>query len=121
MSHIATCPVVSLRVAAWAWAARQRLERALPANGIGAIDGVPSPPVLAPEHRGTVSLVLRLTGATCLVRSAVLQRWDAAHDRRRPLVIGVARDAAGAIAAHAWLEGEPSTDGFVELHRRPPA
>ena len=35
---------------------------------------------------------MRVTGATCLVRSAMLQRWDADHGVDRPLVIGVARE-----------------------------
>ncbi len=117
----AAYPLVSLRVARWAWSAGRRLERSLRTHGIEAIDGVESPPSVGARHRSVVSAVLRLTGATCLVRSAVLQRWDAAHDRPRPLVVGVARQPGGGIAAHAWLDGEPSANGFVELHRRPPA
>ncbi len=45
--------------------------------------------------------MLRLLGATCLVRSAVLQRWDTDHGHPRPLVIGVAHRGEN-FAAHAW-------------------
>ena len=116
-----THPVVSLRVARWAWSARRRLERSLRTDGIDALDRLEPPPAVAARHRSAVSAVLRLTGATCLVRSAVLQHWDAAHGRPRPLVVGVARQPDGTIAAHAWLDGEPSANGFIELHRHPPA
>jgi hypothetical protein len=72
------------------------------------------------NHRALVSVVLGLARATCLVRSAVLQRWDADHGRPLPLLVGVARNGDGRIEAHAWLDGERSGQGFVELHRRPP-
>ena len=114
-------PVVSLRVAHWAWSAGHRLERSLRTDGIKAIGHFESLPAAADRYRSAVSAALYLSGATCLVRSAVLQHWDAAHGRPRPLVVGVARRPDGAIAAHAWLDGDPSADGFVELHRRPPA
>ena len=117
---VTTHPVVSLRVARWAWAARRRLARSLRTDGIEAIGNLEPLPPAGARHRSAVSAVMRLTGATCLVRSAVLQHWDAAHDRPRPLVVGVARRPDGAIAAHAWLDGERSGNGFVELHRRPP-
>ena len=113
-------PVVSLRVARWAWSARRRLARSLRTDGIEAIGNFEPLPAASPRHRSAVSAVLHLSGATCLVRSAVLQHWDAAHGRPRPLVVGVARQPDGAIAAHAWLDGEPDADGFIELHRRPP-
>ena len=114
-------PIVSARVARWTWAACRDLRRSLPTGGMGAVDRVSPPPDSPVRQRSTVSGVLRLTGATCLVRSAVLQRWEAAHNLRRPLIVGVARQPDGSIAAHAWLDGEPSAEGFIELHRRPPA
>ena len=120
MVLVTTDPVVTLRVARWAWSASRRLARSLRTDGIDAIDRLEPPPAVAARHRSAVWAVLRLTGATCLVRSAVLQRWDAAHGRSRPLVVGVARRPDGAIAAHAWLDGERSGNGFIELHRRPP-
>jgi hypothetical protein len=68
-----------------------------------------------------VAAVLRRRQATCLERSLVLQRWLAAHGDRRDLVIGV-KAPGEEFGAHAWLEGEPPTDGiseFTELLRRP--
>jgi hypothetical protein len=53
-------------------------------------------------------------------RAAILQRWDTDHGLSRPLLVGVARNSGGVIEAHAWLDGERSGQGFVELHRRPP-
>jgi len=84
-----------------------------------AIDGIPPAPGVDARHRRTVTGVLRATGATCLVRSALLQRWDADHGVARPLVIGVSRDDESGVAAHAWLEGERHAE-FEELLRRPP-
>lgn len=82
---------------------------------------VRSTPAAVARHRPIVVAVLRLSGATCLVRSALLQRWDLDHGRPRPLVVGVARDPQGGYAAHAWLDGEPDGALFTELHRRGPA
>ena len=84
-----------------------------------AMDHIRPAPDVDARHRRTVAGLLRVTGATCLVRSAVVQRWDADHGIPRPLVIGVSRDDDSGVAAHAWLEGERH-DQFEELHRRPP-
>ncbi|HUR22263.1 MAG TPA: hypothetical protein VMZ73_00160 [Acidimicrobiales bacterium] len=67
-----------------------------------------------------MTVILRLAGANCLERSAILQRWETDHDGGRPLVVGVARDAEGEIAAHAWLDGDREGDDYLPLHRRPP-
>lgn len=115
----AAYPLTTLRVAAWAWTGSRRLERRLGRDGIEALDGIEPAPALPARHRTTVAAALRLRRATCLVRSAVLQRWDADHGRPRDLVIGV-RGRAGRFVAHAWLEGERRGNGFVELHRHPP-
>jgi hypothetical protein len=116
----ATAPITALRVAAWTWKMARRTKARLSVEGLDALGAMAPPPQAAVRQRATVSAVLRLVGATCLVRSAVLQRWDADHDRPRELIIGVARDGQGSIAAHAWLEGEASRGRYVELHRRPP-
>jgi hypothetical protein len=121
--RVAASPIAGAHVAAWTWTQARRLPEALSRRGIDAIATIePSPPAAA-VHRSTVSAVLRLAGTTCLVRSAVLQRWDADHGRPRPLVVGVAREHEGGFEAHAWLEGESEGDGdglgFVEVHRRP--
>jgi hypothetical protein len=44
-------------------------------------------------------------GETCLVNSIVVQAWEAAHGRRRDLVIGIT--GLDGFRAHAWLEGDP--------------
>ena len=116
----AASPLASARVAAWTWSEARRLAGTLRADGLRAIDEITPAPAAAPRHRSTVSAVLSLAGATCLERAAVLQRWDADHDRPRPLVVGVARGPEGGVAAHAWLDGELDGAGFVELHRRSP-
>jgi hypothetical protein len=111
---------MSARTAAWAWIEARRLTDSLRRDGMSGIDSISGPPPAAARHRPTVSAVLRLAGATCLVRSAVLQRWDADHGEATRWVVGVARDPDGGFAAHAWLEGGADGEGFVELHRRPP-
>lgn len=110
-------PVTSARVAWWTWSEARRLGGSFRRDGIRAVETIPRPPAAAGSHRPTVSAILELAGATCLVRAAILQRWDAAHDRQRPLVVGVRRGSEGDFAAHAWLDGDPGADGFVELHR----
>lgn len=121
VGRAAVFPAATVRVARWTWSAHHQLRRSLRTQGIDAVDRVQPPPAVAARHRSTVFAVLALSRSTCLVRSAVLRRWDMAHDRFRPLVLGVARKPDGTIAAHAWLDGEASAEGFVELHRRPPA
>ncbi len=117
---VASPPGDAVRVARWAWTEGRRLPGALTRDGIDATGMVRPAPVTGAQHRLIVAAVLRLSGATCLVRSAVLQRWDADHGRPRPLVVGVARDAHGGFAAHAWLDGEDDGARFVELYRRLP-
>lgn len=95
-----------------------RLGRALEDDGLDAVARIPGAPAVPEAHRAMVTRTLRLLGATCLVQSAILQRWDTDHGHPRPLVIGVARQG-GEFAAHAWLEGDWAPGEFVELHRRP--
>ena len=112
--------MASGRVAAWTWREGRRLADSLRCDGMSALDAIPRSPDVPAAHRPTVSAVLGLAGATCLVRSAVLQRWDADHDRPTTIHLGVTRGTDG-YSAHAWLDGEPDGDGFVELLRRPSA
>ena len=116
----AQSPVTSARTAVWAWSESRRLADSLRRDGMHGIDSIAAPPAAAAGHRSMVSAVLRLAHASCLVGSAVLQRWDADHGAARPLVVGVARDQDGGFLAHAWLEGQDDGADFVELHRRPP-
>jgi hypothetical protein len=48
---------------------------------------------------------LRRFGESCLVNAIVLQAWEAAHGRRRDLVVGITRPDG--FRAHAWLQGDP--------------
>ena len=115
----ARAPLATVRVAAWTWSEARRLPESLRHEGMAAVDTIRRAPPVAAGHRSTVTAVLRLAGANCLERSAILQRWEADHDGGRPLVLGVARDSEGEIVAHAWLDGEREGDGYVSLHRRP--
>ena len=107
------------RAAVWALRASRRVRRGVATRGLDAVSDVPTPPALPRQSRRGVESVLHRTGATCLIRAAVLQAWDAHHDRPRDLVIGVTRPGDG-FRAHAWLDGEaPCHDhGYVELLRR---
>ena len=117
----ARAPVATARVAAWSWSEARRLPESLRHQGMAAIDTIRRAPPVAAGHRPTVVVILRLAGANCLERSAILQRWDTDHDGGRALVVGVARDSEGEIAAHAWLEGEREGEGYLPLHRRSPS
>lgn len=112
--------LTSLRAALWGVRALTRTRRTLKENGLAspALPRVPDLPVAA--RRGAAGALRRLN-ATCLERATVLQAWDAAHDVRRDLVIGVTSPREG-FRAHAWLDGDaPCHDeGFTELLRRPP-
>ncbi len=83
---------------------------------------LPEPPYAAQRsHGGIVVRLLRLTRATCLERSLVLQRWYLHFDVEFDVVIGVASEDA--FKAHAWLDGtEPdSAERFSEITRLTPA
>ncbi len=66
-----------------------------------------------------MAAVLRRERYTCLERALVRQAWHAAHGDRRDVIIGVQAPSAG-FAAHAWLDGDASsqTEAFAELARR---
>jgi hypothetical protein len=111
--------VSTVRALWWAQRAAHRARRDLAGDGLDDLV-VTSPPCLPASDRRWVVALLRLSRRTCLVRSVVLQAWDASHGRRRDLVIGVTSPREG-FKAHAWLEGDPKSTfrGFTELTRRP--
>ena len=77
-----------------------------------------APPTTRPVDRRAVLAVLRARGASCLERSAVLQRFDAAAGHPRALIIAVSRPGGG-FRAHAWLDGDTEPDtGLHEILRR---
>jgi Transglutaminase-like superfamily len=65
----------------------------------------PPPPRLPPASVRGVRAVLRRIGETCLVNAIVLQAWEAAHGRRRDLIVGATGPQD--FGAHAWLDGDP--------------
>lgn len=108
-----------IRSAAWAARARVLVARRLREREITDVQ-VPTAPALGLEATRGVRVALRLTGATCLQRSVVLQEWYAAHGVPRDVVIGVTAPSAG-FRAHAWLEepGEHLQTEFTEITRLP--
>jgi hypothetical protein len=107
----------ALRAAWWAIGALTHARRVLARRELEDIALAPPPRLSATAERG-VQAVLRRRSATCLERSLVLQRWQAAHGQRRDVVIGVNGTVAG-FRAHAWLDGEqlPPDAEFDELVR----
>jgi transglutaminase superfamily protein len=110
----------TLRAAWWSLRSARRARRRLDRDGLEAVVALPPVPSVPDEAGRGVHAVLRRTGDTCLVRSMVLQAWDAAHGRRRDLIVGTTAPSQG-FEAHAWLEGDPpcAQQGFQELLRRP--
>jgi hypothetical protein len=62
-----------------------------------------------------VILAVRVTRASCLERSLLRQAWLRGRGTMRDVVIGVRSEDK--FEAHAWLEGDPDSTGFVEIHR----
>ncbi len=76
-----------------------------------------APPTVRGQARAAVAAALEARHATCIERSLILQRFDAASGRQRALIIGVTSPAAG-FEAHAWLEGDAHPDrGLREVIR----
>jgi hypothetical protein len=111
-------PDIATLRAAW-WTARA-LRRARTDLRDGALREValPAPPRVPADAEHGVRAVLRLPGHSCLERSLVRQRWLAAHDDPRDVVIGTTGPAD--FQAHAWLDGDDDGARFVELSRLPP-
>src|SRR4051794_19011887 len=94
----------NLRAAWWAFRMARRTRHRLESEGLEAAIGPPPPPELPDEGIRGVRGMLRRRGESCLVKSIVVQSWDAAHGRRRDLIIGVTTPSE--FGAHAWLEGD---------------
>jgi hypothetical protein len=113
--------VATLRSALWALRSARRARRSLDRHGLEATRRLPAVPAVPDEAGRGVRAVLRRRNDTCLVQSMVVQAWDAAHGRRRDLIVGVTVPSEG-FEAHAWLDGDPPPPpeaGFKELLRRP--
>jgi Transglutaminase-like superfamily len=74
-------------------------------KGLDAALAPPPPPPLPAEAERGLRGALQQWQESCLVNAIVLQAWEAAHGRRRDLVVGVT--GPDAFSAHAWLEGDP--------------
>jgi transglutaminase superfamily protein len=118
--NVRSLDVPSLRAAWWTHRALRRIRTDLRANGLK-YSAPPDPPQLPSRAARGVLAVLRRQPSTCLERSLVLQRWHAAHDNARDVVIAVKGKQVD-FAAHAWLDGDPDgrTGAFSELMRLPP-
>ena len=105
-----------LVAAAWALWQTGQAKRVV-RHGVPAPGAIGRPPRAAGNDRRAVLSVLHRTRSTCLVRSLVLQAWEAAHGVERDIVIGVTGRAD--FQAHAWLDGEPGepTERFTEMVR----
>jgi hypothetical protein len=104
-----------LRAAIWAARAARRAKRSLRSAALEVAIGAPPPvPALRYENGRTVRAVLAVRRDSCLVRSIVLQNWEAAWGRERDLIIGVT--APGDFRAHAWLDGD-AAEGYAEMAR----
>lgn len=107
------------RAAVWALRAHLVTRRRLRNRQVEEVH-VPTAPRLGVDATRGVDVVLRLTRATCLERSVVLQQWYAAQGIARDVVIGVTAPRAG-FRAHAWLEepGMLTHTEFTEITRLP--
>jgi Transglutaminase-like superfamily len=109
----------TLRAAVWALRALRHTRRSLERDRLTDVR-VSAPPVL-PESAGRgVRAVVRRWDPTCLERALVLQAWNVAQGEPRDVVVGV-NGSGDALAAHAWLDGEPDRqqESFQELMRVP--
>lgn len=112
----------TLRAAWWALRSVRAARRDLRKNGLDARVAAP-PPSLPWGSRTGVDGVLNRVSPTCLESALVKQRWLAAHRVSCDVIVGVARDEAGAVRAHAWLEGIASPAEYAKysiIHRIPP-
>ncbi len=108
----------TLRAAWWAFRASRHARAQLETHPLDtAMADLPPVPRLPERAERGVDAVLRMRREKCLVQAIVRQAWEAAHDRPRELVIGVAPLEGGQLRAHAWLEGDADL-GFQELLRR---
>jgi hypothetical protein len=96
--------VTNLRAAWWAIRTARRTRRLLEAQGLDAALTPPPPPRLPARAERGVRGALRRWNESCLVNAIVLQAWEAAHGRRRDLLVGIT--GPGDFSAHAWLDGD---------------
>ena len=108
-----------VRAGWWALRATRAVGGQLARHALAPVVVPPMPGSAAGRGLRGVQAVLRWRRARCLERATVLQAWYLARGLPRDVVIGVRR-AEAAFEAHAWLDGDPGSEGYVELVRRPP-
>ncbi len=113
--------IADARAAWWAWRALRTARARLRIGEVRDVR-VPAPPPVSASGGRAVRVVLNASGASCLERSLVLQRWLASHGIARDVIVGTEGGARGGFAAHAWIDGEPQPPGrsYVELIRLSP-
>jgi Transglutaminase-like superfamily len=109
--------IPTLRAAWWTDRALRRARAGLRDGALREVT-LPAPPQLPASAERGLHAVLRRREHSCLERSLVLQRWLAAHDDPRDVVIGTTGPAG--FQAHAWLDGDDDGARYVELSRLPP-
>jgi hypothetical protein len=94
----------------------RRLRGALARDGIHV--PVRTPPRRMSRNSGRVVVfAARLTRASCLERSLLRQARLRGRGTLCDVVIGVR--SKDEFAAHAWLEGDPDSLDYTEIHRIP--
>lgn len=105
--------------AGWALWSAAVLHRRLRRSPIEQVR-VPTPPLVPrPRDRGAIHRALRTGRVPCLPTALIWQEWHGRLGRPRDVLVGVRRDDAGAVLAHAWLDGEDPRGDFTALHRHP--
>lgn len=107
----------TLRAAWWAQDAARLARRQVAAGGLESL-ALPPAPRLPPRAERGVRAVLRRRGERCLVSAAVRQAWHRGQGDERDLIVGVTAPTPE-FGAHAWLAGDPVTEDFEEIGRRP--
>ena len=108
----------NVRILFWTLTSRVRARHVVHASGLTDLTLDPAPP-LGLHNVGKVERVLAITRATCLVRSAVVQRWLADNGQNVDLIVGVTAPSRG-FKAHAWLDREAerhNSETFTEIAR----
>jgi hypothetical protein len=106
-----------IRAALWAARALTHVRRQLADGRMSALE-LPRPPALPLGAGRGIEAFLRRRSHSCLEAALIRQRWLAAHDDHREIVIGVTSPHER-FRAHAWIDGDPSATGrdFTELTR----
>jgi hypothetical protein len=95
---------IAPNVASFRWTISQVRSIRRKVHSKGAAARVPFPTVTGPRGWWGVRAAIALLKPTCLERALVLQAWIGGYADPPDVVIGVRR-RAGAVEAHAWVDG----------------